>query len=229
MSFTESADQAPANEPTDPLTFTVGDRSFNTEQAVTKISAADEHIARLEAENALLKEQTAKSTSIDEALAQLREQNANTQNSQPITETNVVSTEQIGAIASQTVAEYLANKQVEDNAKAAETLAAKTYRETGEQLQAIYGDKTDEAMATKAKELGISTKEIFDMAKNPSTAQLLLQTMKVNSAPSQATPSGGYNSAVHSGQAPEKFVNYDSGKITSSTLIDALKKANATY
>ena len=228
MSFTESADQAPKNESTDQLSFTVGDRSFNTEQAVTKITAADEHIARLEAENASLKESNAKSTSIDEALAQLREQNATPQNSQPITDTNVVSEEQIGAIANSQIAEYLAAKQVEDNAKAAEDLAAKTYRETGEQLQAIYGDKTDEAMATKAKELGISTAAIFDMAKNPATAQMLLQSMKVNSAPAQSTPSGGYNSAHHIGQAPEKFVNYE-GTITSSVLVDALKKANATY
>ena len=227
MSFTESADQAPTNA-TDQLSFNVGERSFTAESAITKISAADEHIARLEAENATLKEQTAKSTSIDEALAQLREQNAAPQNSQPITDTNVVSEEQIGAIANSQIAEYLAAKQIEDNAKAAGDLATRTYQQTGEKLQAIYGDKTDEAMATKAKELGISTQAIFDMAKNPATAQMLLQSMAVNSAPSQSTPSGGYNSAQFSGQAPEKFVNYEK-PVTSSTVLDALKRADAGY
>ena len=229
MSFEQPADQATPNVPADqPLSFNVGDRTFDAESATTKIQAADEHIARLEAENASYKSKVEQSTSIDEALAQLREQNAEPQNSQPTEQTSTVSEEQIGAIANKQIAEYLAAQRVTENATAAQSLAESTYKETGEKLTAIYGDKTDEAMAVKAKELGITTQALFDMAKTPATAQLLLQTMQVNSAPSQATPSGGYNSAPFSGQQTEKFVDY-SQPITSSTITAALNKAGATY
>ena len=230
MSFTDQpADQATPNAEADkPLTFNVGERTFDAESATTKIQAADEHIARLEAENASYKSKVEQSTSIDEALKQLREQNAEPQNSQPITDTPVVSEEQIGAIANKQIADYLAAKQVEDNLQSADALAKRTYQETGDQLKAIYGDKTDEAIATKAAELGVPAQELFGMATNPTTAKLLLQTMKVNSAPSQATPSGGYNSAHVSGQQAEKFIDYDK-PITSSTITAALKQAGGGY
>jgi hypothetical protein len=231
MSFTDTpADQATPNVTADqPISFNVGERTFNAESATTKIQAADEHIARLEAENASYKAKVEQSTSIDEALAQLREQNvAPTQNSQTTEHTSPVSEEQIGEIAKKQMAEYLAAQRIESNATAAQALAESTYKETGEKLTAIYGDKTDEAMAVKAKELGITTQALFDMAKTPATAQLLLQTMQVNSAPSQSSPQGGYNSAPLVNQQAEKFVDY-SKPITSSTLTDALKRAGGTY
>ena len=155
------------------------------------------------------------------------EKNATPQNSQAITDTNVVSEEQIGEIANKQIADYLAAQRITDNEQAAQSLAAATYQDTGNKLKAIYGDKTDEAMATKAKDLGISTQALFDMAKNPATAQMLLQSMAINSAPSQSAPSGGFNLGGHN-EPTEKLVNYDA-PITSSTLVDALKKAGATY
>jgi len=229
MSFTEQpADQANPEVVTDQLTFNVGERSFNAESATTKIQAADEHIARLEAENASYKAKVEQSTSIDEALAQLREsKNAEPQNSQPTEHTSAVSEEQIGEIANRSIEAYLASERVKTNEQAALELANNTYRETGERLTAIYGDKTDEAMANKAVELGVTTKALFDMAKNPATAQMLLESMKVNAAPSQSSPSGGFNIGSHNSPS-EQFVNYEN-PITSSTLVEALKKANATY
>jgi len=231
MSFTDvPADQATPNETVDqPLSFNVGERTFNAETATTKIQAADEHIARLEAENASYKAKVEQSTSIDDALAQLRAQNdVAPQNSQATEQTSTVSEEQIGEIAKQQMAEYLAAQRIESNATAAQALAENTYKETGEKLTAIYGDKTDEAMAMKAKELGMSTQELFNMAKSPATAQLLLQSMKVNSAPSQSSPQGGYNSAHISGQQAEKLVDYTK-PLTSSSITDALKRAGGSY
>lgn len=226
MSFDTPTDQVTQNED-DQLTFNVGDRTFNVESAQTKITSADAHISTLEAENAALKLQAQQSTSIDEALAQLRESNATPQNSQPTEPTSSVSEEQIRDIANKGIEEYLAAKQVTDSQTAAVNLAEKTYQETGAKLQAIYGDKTDEAMATKATELGISTQALFDMAKNPATAQMLLQSMKVNSTPSQSAPSGGFNLGNH-GAPTEKFVDYEK-PLTSSTIVAALKNAGATY
>ena len=230
MSFTEQpvGDQPTTPSVDDQLTFNVGERSFNAESATTKIQAADEHIARLEAENASYKAKVDQSTSIDEALAQLREsKNAEPQNSQPTEHTSAVSEEQIGEIANRSIEQYLATERLKTSTQAAEDLASATYRETGELLTAIYGDKTDEAMANKANELGVTTKALFDMAKTPATAKMLLESMKVNAAPSQSSPSGGFNTGSHISPT-EKFVDYEK-PITSSTLIDALKKAGATY
>ena len=229
MSFEQPADQATPNA-TDQLTFNVGERSFNAESATTKIENADAHIAKLEAENAEYKSRIDQSTSIDDALAQLRvkEQPAEPQNSQATEPTSSVSEEQIGAIANKQIADYLATKQVEDNASAAKTLAETTYKDTGDKLKVIYGDKTDEAMATKAAELGITTQALFDMAKSPATAQMLLQSMKVNSAPPQSSPASGFNTGSHTDPS-EQFINYADGKVTSSTILNALNKAGGKY
>jgi len=229
MSFEKLADRANTEEVTDQLTFNVGERSFNVESATTKIVNADAHIATLEAENAALKAKEAQSTSIDEALAQLREQNvAPPQNSQATEPTSTVSEEQIREIANKQYAEQSAADQLAANTKAANDLATATYKDTGDKLTAIYGDKTDEAMAAKAVELGITTQALFDMAKSPATAQLLLQTMQINSAPSQSSPSGGFNSAGLVNQQTEKLVDY-SKPITSSTLLTALQKSGGGY
>ena len=216
----------PTNE-TDQLTFNVGDRTFDAAQAVTKIENADAHIAKLEAENAAYKSRIDQSTSIDEALAQLRETNATPQNVQPTIDTPTVSEEQIGAIANKQIADYLAAQQVTQNAQAAEDLATRTYQETGEALKVIYGDKTDEAMAQKAEALGMSKNDLYNMAKSPATAAMLKQLMTPTSAPNQASPSNGFTTAHHV-TPTEKFIDH-SKPMTSSTITAALKAANAGY
>lgn len=229
MSFEQTADQATPNETGDqPLSFNVGDRTFDAISATTKIEHSEAHILKLEAENAAYAKQLEQSTSIDEALAQLRVTNAEPQNSQPTEPTGSVSEEQIGEIASKQIADYLASKQVADNATAAQALAETTFKDTGDALTAIYGDKTDEAMAQKATELGISKDALYNMAKSPATAQMLLTSMQVNSAPSQSAPSGGFNSANLGVDTVEKLVDH-SKPITSSTLVAALQKAGGGY
>ncbi len=234
MSFTGAQDHVQQNEG-DKLTFKVGEREFNAESAATKINAADEHIGKVETENAQLREQIAKqqadlekATKLDDALAQLKANQANTQNSPPPTETPTVSEEQIGAIANKQIEDFLAAQRVKDAQSAAETLAEETYKATGEQLATIYGDKVDEAVNNKAAELGVNPQELYGMAKNPTTAKMLLETMKVSSPAATATPTGSINSAPYTHKAPEKFMEYG-GNITSSVITDALKKADATY
>jgi len=232
MSFTQGADQAQTNA-TDQLSFKVGDREFNAESAATKIGAADEHIGRIETENATyaakiaeLEAQLINSTKLDDALAQLN--NANNQDSQPTPDTNGVSEEQVGLIATQQMEQYLANKQAADQQQAAVDLSANTFKETGERLTAIYGDKVDDAMASKAKELGITTQAIFDLAKNPTTASMLLASMTTNAPSAQTAPSGAINTTGSYNSPQEKFMDYG-GKITSSTIVSALNKAGAAY
>lgn len=234
MSFTQEADKASTNE-TDQLTFKVGEREFNADSAATKIGAADEHIKRIEAENAAhvaklaaLEAQLSQSTKLDDALAQLRQQQASPQDSQATTNTNGVSEEQIGAIAKKQMEEYLTSQRTAEQQRAATELSNQTFKQTGEQLTAVYGDKVDEAMGIKAQELGISVQAIFDMAKNPATAKLLLGAMKANVPAAKASPSGSLNTASLNHNASEHLVDY-SKKLTSSTIIDALKRSGASY
>jgi len=229
MSFDQKPEQT-----TDQLTFSVGERSFDAESAATKIQNADQHISTIEAENqgykerlAALEAQVAQSTKIDDALAKLQNQQVPQEN-QPSGVTAPVSEEQIGEIAIKKMQEQLAAQQEEASRKAAETLAESTYRETGEKLTAFYGDKTDDAMAAKAKELGISNQAIFDMAKNPVTAKLLLESMKISPSAPQSAPSGSFNTASIHNNAPERHMDY-SKKPTSSTILEALKKSGGTY
>ena len=227
-----SFDKEPA-QTTDQLTFNIGERSFNAEQAAIKIQAADTHIETIESENkgykeklAALEAQVAQSTKIDEALAKLTQQQS--QENQTTEVTPSVSEEQIGAIATRQIEDFLANQRVEQSQASAKDLADKTFQETGDKLTAIYGDKTDEAMKHKAVELGISDVQIYEMAKNPATASLLLASMEASIPTNQATPSGSFNTAGIPHKAPDKFVDYSKG-VTSSTVMDALAKAGATY
>ena len=228
MSFDQKPEQT-----TDQLTFSVGERSFNAESAATKIENADNHIQTIEAENqgykdrlASLEAQVAQSTKIDDALAKLQQPS---QESQATEVTPSVSEEQIGAIATKQMEEYLAAKQVTDNNNAAKALSESTFRETGERLTAIYGDNTDKAMEAKAKELGISAAAIFDMARNPTTASLLLESMKVIPSTNQASPSGSFNTSSLSHNAPDKLLKAKGSKLTSSTILAALNEAGGRY
>ena len=228
MSFdTPVTDPVTPTNTTDQLTFNVGERTFDAAQAVTKIENADAHIAKLEAENAAYKSRIDQSTSIDEALAQLREPPATPQNVQPIVDTPTVSEEQIGAIANKSIEEYLAAQQVTQNAQAAVNLETATYNKTGDALKAIYGDKTDEAMAQKAEALGLSKNDLYNMAKSPATAAMLLQTMQPSSIPSQASPSNGFTTGQHVSPS-ESFMDYTK-PVTSGSVLDALKRASAAY
>ena len=229
MSFDQKPEQT-----TDQLTFSVGERSFNAESAATKIENADSHIQTIEAENqgykerlAALEAQVAQSTKIDEALAKLQTQQV-PQESQSTEVTPSVSEEQIGAIATKQMEVYLANQRAEEAQRNAQSLSENTYQETGAALNALYGDKTDEAMKAKAVELGVNAQELYEMAKSPATAKMLLETMKVSSPASQATPSGSFNTQTIAHNAPDKLVDYSKG-VTSSTVMDALDKAGAKY
>ena len=224
MSFQDQENTQETN--TDQLSFKVGEREYNVESATTKIEHSNQHINTIESENqgykdriAALEAQVAQSTKIDDALAKLQQQQ--TQESQPTEVTPSVSEEQIGAIATKKMEEYLAQQRVSE-------LSERTFKETGEKLTAIYGDNTDKAMTDKAAELGITPQAIFDMAKNPATASLLLESMKAPSSVNQAAPSGSFNTASIPHGAPDSFVDH-TRPLTYSSVMDALAKAGAGY
>jgi len=219
----------------DPLTFKVGEREFNAESAATKIAAADTHIAKVEGENAThlaqiaaMQSQLDQSTKLDEALAKLKAPSAGSQESQAAAPTSAVSEEQIREIATTAVSDHMSTQQAESQAVAAKKLADDTYIATGEALEAVYGDKTNEAMATTAERLGMTKDELYNMAKNPASASMLLDIMKVKAPIAQASPSGSFNTAALNQNQSEFLVDH-SKPIISSTIIEALKKHGGSY
>lgn len=225
-----SFDNKPENTSSDQMTFNVGDRSFNAETATTKIEAGDAHITKIESENQTYKDQLAamqlqldQSTKIDDALAKLSLPQQPSQDSQPTEVTPSVSEEQIGVIATTQIEAYLADQRVKDSQAAAQALADKTFKETGAKLFAKYGDKADEAMATQAQKLGISTEAVFNMAKDPAIAQLLLAQMDVAATPAQAVPQNSFASPRSEQAAPADTIDWT--KSGSKHIFEALQAA----
>lgn len=223
MSFQDQENNT-SEQPADQLTFTVGDRTFDANSAATKISAADEHIAKIEAENARVREQLAaletkveQSVKVEDALNQLHSK----EETKTTPDTKGVSEDEIGAIATKQIEEYLAAKQVQEAQAAAQALAEQTFKETSEALVAQFGEKTDEVMKSKASELGVSFEQLVEMAKQPATAKLLLQNIAPQSK-RQATPSGSFNTASLNGQAaPAQSIDWSKGG--SNHIFEALQ------
>jgi len=228
MSFDTTDDQSKQNE-TDQLTFNVGERKYTEEQAITKITASEAHIQTLEAENADYKKQAAQSTSIDDALAALRQPKEEvTPENTPDPQTSGVSAEEIEAIATKGIEKFLADKLIKDNATTAANLSDKTFKETGDALKAIYGEKTNEAIETKAKEMGVEPSALYDMAKSPASAAMLLSSMKVPELNPQTGPGGTVNTAAFDYNKTLTFVD-KSKPYTSGSVLEALKKSGGLY
>lgn len=238
MSFT-NPDQG-EEQKTDQLTFKVGDREYDVNAAATKIENADNHISKLESENAEFRERMAsleakleQSMKIEEALETMKanKEGSIAENVQPEQNTTGLSEEQIAAITQSKMEEYLAAQQMKQQQEQAQSLAEQTYRETAEKLVGIYGDKVDEAVANKAKEMGVPASELFNMAKSPASAKLLLDAMTPKGGSTERTPSAGYNtSSLYGGEQEKSFLNQVEGKqLTSSTILDLLNTNGANY
>jgi len=229
-----STDQSASEQTADQPTFTVGDREFTSESAATKIANADSHISTLEAERqaqrdtiASLEAKLAQSTSLDDALAKLQ-QPANSQDSQPLQNTTAVSEEQIGEIVRQQMEADQATQRAAADQATATTIAEQTFKDTEAALRLQYGDKVNEVMNSKAKEWGVSVSDLVQRASDPLSAKLLLGSLKIEPSVTEATPSGSFNTGSLAHNAPEKFVDY-SKSVSSSSIVDALKKADAGY
>lgn len=127
--------------------------------AIKALAASQEHIRRIEADNATLRAELAKAKSMEELVAALKpaEAVANT------TPTNTAPLD----IASQ-VDKILNEKQQLAESRANRIAVA-------EAMKKVYGDKASELFYTKAQELGFSREAINDLsAKNPKAVITLL-------------------------------------------------------
>ena len=183
----DTADQA--TEQAVPL-FTIGDRQFNKEDAVTKITNADSFIDQLKAEGkqkdeelAQLWAQVDQSTKLDDALARMNNSQGTSEASSQETPTSAIDVEalkqELLASMSTSLADSEKGKQAEKNQL--DSISA---------AQAVFGDGYESKLREKAKELGMSDNDIIlEASANPTKFKALFGLNKNNST--TPTPSFG--------------------------------------
>lgn len=147
-----SAEQA---QPTNVFEQLVGeDKKYRTDNDLANAKLhADEHISKLERENAEMREELAKKVGAEEVLAQLREQQAPTQteNTPPSVDVESLVREALAADRQKAIVE--ANRN-----------------EANQALNSVYGSKSVEAVATRATELGMTNESLLKMAEQSPAA-----------------------------------------------------------
>lgn len=182
------------------VTFNVGDRQYDAESATKKITAADEHIQRLEAERAEekakiaeLEAQLAASTKLDDALQKLQAQNLESHSKE---DTPTFDMESLKKSATEAALQALQQEKEENAKQEAELLKRKTFIETQKKLAGMYGNQIDEAV----QKVGLSVEKAMKMAENPEDSTILLQLMQVVPATPTLNPSGGHTVTTDSSE-----------------------------
>ena len=227
FSTDQTAKPATPETTADQLTFQVGEREYDAESAVTKITAQDAHILKIEQENLDFKAkleaatlEIASSTSVQDALAQLT---ATPQESQTTSSTEGMSEEQIGEIASRQLKVLMDAQTVEASERAATAKALSTFESTKSKLEAQFGDKTEAIMKEKAVAMGVPIEHLVKLASDPVTSDLLLTSMQLHKAVTQANPSSSFNtSSLNSSPAPSENPNWYKG--SSSDIMAELQR-----
>jgi hypothetical protein len=210
---------------TDQSTFKVGDRDYDADSAAKKISAADQHIAKIEQENkefrekmAALEAQVQQSTKLDEALQKL--QSKADVPEVPLREvTPSLDAEKLSEAARQAALEALQAQQEEQKAQEALSLQESTFNATQAKLVALYGNDIDTAIQEKA---GISLDTALQMAKDPEQSKVLLKIMEVESKPT-LSPQGDINTASLNSHKKESI--FGDGPVTTASIEAAYRRA----
>lgn len=137
-----------------------GEQKYATvEAALAALPHAQQHISKLEQENAVFKEEVAKATTTDELLAEMRKTSTTT-------ETPSVSGLDVESAAQ--LFDSLFEKRTEAQ------IQADNQRVVSQKFTELYGEKAKEMMTEKATELGVSVGFIKDIAQKSPEAALKL-------------------------------------------------------
>lgn len=148
-----------------------GQRKYsNIEEALKALQHSQEYIPTLKAtltekEQRLkeLEEAAAKATTMDEIVAKLSAQPQQPQASGQPPKADGLDEQAVVKLVQQTLSQAQVSKLAQDNVDAVQT-----------QLVAKYGDKVQEVIKQKAEELGISPKDIGELAKKSPAAALAM-------------------------------------------------------
>lgn len=138
--------------------FVVGEREYDVESARKKIENADEHIRRIEEENAQMREELQKAKTLDDVLKAMNTNTPGTQN-----QTNSPSTEDVASL----VERMLTNSKQEE-------IATRNLEIADKEIKKIYGEKAKDMFQSKAQELGLGVKTLTELAAKSPTAFLKL-------------------------------------------------------
>lgn len=184
------------------MTFKVGEREYDAEAATKKISAADEHIQKLEAENERLRQETAASAKLEEALAKLETMQSSDHKSSDQNHDQPVD---VASVVEEKLAAMLSERETASQAERQKQLAEQTFKDTTEKLKEKFGDKVDEEVKARAKELGISFEKAISMARDPEESSILLRLLGTTPARGTAMPQPTLNNnGQSSGDSREK-------------------------
>ena len=165
--------------------FTIGERNFSKDDAVTKITNADSFIEQLKAEGktkddelAQLRAQIDQSTKLDDALARMNSQGTGETLNQEAP-TSAIDIEALKKELLGSMSESLSQKD-------RDTQAQKNQEDSISAAQAVYGSSYESKLRERAKQLGMSDADIISEASsNPIKFKSLFGLDKQNlSAPS---------------------------------------------
>ena len=221
MSDQDLKTEVPADQ-AQPL-FTIGDRNFNKDDAVNKITNADSFIEQLKAEGktkddelAQLRAQIDQSTKLDDALARMNSQGTGETPNQEAP-TSAIDIEALKKELLGSMSESLSKKE-QDN------LSQKNQETSISAAQAVYGDSYESKLREKAKQLGMSDADIITEASaNPIKFKSLFGLDKQNQT--TPSPSFGNNAPRNNNEAPVLKL----GGFSTTDKVNNLKETFASF
>ena len=189
---------APAFQIPDEVSGLIGEgkKYADPVKALLALPHAQDHIARLEAENRALREKEAEGRSVAELLEVVQGRQAAPQTPDVAVDAN--------AVRSLVQQEIAAREQ--------ERIASENAKQVQEALVASFGEKAKDAFATKAAEYGMTTSEPSALAKRSPKAALDLFGLKAKQANVPKQLASSVNTEILAGraqpEAPRKSVMF---------------------
>ena len=221
MSDQDLKPEVPADQ-AQPL-FTIGDRDFNKDDAVNKITNADSFIEQLKAEGktkddelAQLRAQIDQSTKLDDALARMNSQGTGETLNQEAP-TSAIDIEALKKELLGSMSESLSKKEKD-------TLSQKNQETSISAAQAVYGDSYEIKLREKAKQLGMSDADIISEASANPTKFKALFGLNNNK---QSNPSPSFGGAVPRGNTNERV--FKLGGFSTQDQVNNMKETLTSY
>ena len=173
-----------------------GKKYANEEEADKAIAFKEEHISKIESENAQLREQADKATTLDEVLNRIQDQQTQVQDSYTKTGNEDHQIQDIDALVAKALDEKL-------SAHSAQATAETNSQMVFAQLTERYGEKAGEMFQMKAQELDLdldslaaaSPKAVLEFFKEPTrtVGSYMASTQNTSQLSSQSSDYGTYD------------------------------------
>lgn len=149
--------------------FVIGERAYDVEAARKKIESADEHIRRIEEENAKMRDELNKAKTLEDVIAAMK---PNTTSEEP--KTPATNTEDVASLVERMLVETRRKEKAAANLEVAD-----------KEMKKIYGEKAKDMVIAKAEELGLGIKTITDIAaQSPAAFMQLFKSQQSESVES---------------------------------------------